>query len=441
MDQTKRATAAMRRRTLLGGAALLGAGGLARPFIGRAHADEPIRIGLLLAKTGDIAAADRIPRQWVDARAGRARQQDHGPPRRIRLARRAQPARRSAEHAEAGAGSRRSSPILGGALSSSALAEEATAPGLKTPLLIENAAATDITGKNCNKFTFRLNTPVAVQARMFAPFALDLRQEMVFPHRRPTPSARTSRTRSATCSTKAGGTAVGGDEVPLNTPDYSSFILKIRAAQPDVVLGGVPAGDLSTFLKQWNELGMKGKIPVCEIAIGDTDIWAVGPEAATGTYTSLWWYKNPANSPAEKKMTEDYTTKYGKPPADKAWMGWVMSNSLFDSIEQAKSTDPMAIVEALENWKGGTDTNPYQYRKSDHQMLLRNLVVQVKDKITDKWDYFDVKAEVPTDARRRSMRCSERPIRRVATCRRSDTCSTWSCRRSPTAWCSAASMC
>jgi len=43
------------------------------------------------------------------------------------------------------------------------------------------------------------------------------------------------------------------------------------------VLGGLSAGDLSTFLKQWNELGMKGKIPFCEIAIGDTDIWAVGP--------------------------------------------------------------------------------------------------------------------------------------------------------------------
>ena len=49
-----------------------------------------------------------------------------------------------------------------------------------------------------------------------------------------------------------------------------------------MILGGVSAGDLSTFLKQWNELGMKGKIPFCEIAIGDTDIWAVGPEAATG---------------------------------------------------------------------------------------------------------------------------------------------------------------
>ena len=31
-------------------------------------------------------------------------------------------------------------------------------------------------------------------------------------------------------------------------------------------------------------------------------------------------------------------------------------------------------------------------------MLLRNLVVQVKPKITDKWDYFDVKGVVPQNA-------------------------------------------
>ena len=107
-----------------------------------------------------------------------------------------------------------------------------------------------------------------------------------------------------------------------------------------MILGGVPAGDLSTFLKQWNEMGMKGKIPICEIAIGDTDIWAVGPEAATGLYTSLWWYKNPDNPPDEQAMAADYQKKYGKPAADKAWMGWIAAKSLFESIDAAKSTEP-----------------------------------------------------------------------------------------------------
>jgi branched-chain amino acid transport system substrate-binding protein len=79
-------------------------------------------------------------------------------------------------------------------------------------------------------------------------------------------------------------------------------------------------------------------------------------------------------------------------------MGWITAKSLFESIEMAKSTEPMAIIEALENWKGGTAQSPYSYRKSDHQMMLKNLVVEVKPKITDKWDYFDVKGEVPKSA-------------------------------------------
>jgi branched-chain amino acid transport system substrate-binding protein len=49
------------------------------------------------------------------------------------------------------------------------LAEEATAAELKIPLVIDNAAATEITGKNCNRYTFRLNTPVLVQSRCSRP--------------------------------------------------------------------------------------------------------------------------------------------------------------------------------------------------------------------------------------------------------------------------------
>jgi hypothetical protein len=55
-----------------------------------------------------------------------------------------------------------------------------------------------------------------------------------------------------------------------------AIFAKIRAAKPDVVIGGVAASDLTTFLKQWNELGMKGKIPFAEISVGNTDLWGFG---------------------------------------------------------------------------------------------------------------------------------------------------------------------
>ena len=110
--------------------------------------------------------------------------------------------------------------------------------------------------------------------------------------------------------------------MPVGTPDYCSFILKIRAAKPDVVIGGIAASDLTTFLKQWNELGMRGKIPFAEIAVGNTDLWGVGPEAADGLFTITWWYKNP-DQPAGGKGDGRGLRKNtaARPPTKPGWAG------------------------------------------------------------------------------------------------------------------------
>jgi branched-chain amino acid transport system substrate-binding protein len=383
-----------RRHTLLGSATMASLP-LSMPFIAKAGAADPIRIGLLLAKTGQIAPQTEYLAQGtylaLEQRKGMIGD------RPAELVWLDEPSPQGAtQNMQKLVQENKVCAILGGSLSSNALAEEATAAELKIPLVIDNAAATEISGKNCNRYTFRLNTPVLVQSRMLAPYALKNGKRWYFITASFAFGQDILRTNRALLK-EAGGTEAGIDEVPLNTADYSSFILKIRQAKPDVVLGGLSAGDLSTFLKQWNELGMKGKIPFVEIAIGDTDIWAVGPDAATGVFTSLWWYKNPNNPPEEKAFAEAYEKKHNRPAADKAWMGWITAKSLFESIENAKSTEAMPIIEALENWKFESAGVRYNYRKWDHQMQLRNLVVQVKDKITDKWDYFDVKASLPED--------------------------------------------
>ena len=78
------------------------------------------------------------------------------------------------------------------------------------------------------------------------------------------------------------------------------------------------------------------------------------PKRRTGLYTALWWYNNPNNPPEEKAFAAAYLKKYGKPAADKAWMGWITAKSLFESIELAKSTETEAIIKGLESWKGGS---------------------------------------------------------------------------------------
>lgn len=279
--------------------------------------------------------------------------------------------------------------VVGGNYSSSALAMMSVAAREKVPLILPGAAASEITGKDCNRYTFRTQATVPVQMRGLMPYVSQIGKKVYFL----TPSYAFGQDilRSSRAMLKeVGATEVGVDEVPVNTADYSSYILKIRQAKPDVVVGGLVGGDFSNFLKQWNEMGMKDKIPYVAVAVTDTDFWDVGPTASTGIYIKPWYYNNPKNSPAERKFTADFIKKHGRPPSDKSWSGWIAMRSLLESIEAAKSTDTKAIVTALEKWKNTEGEFPFYFREWDHQLVRPAVIVQVKKNITDKWDFFDV---------------------------------------------------
>jgi len=279
--------------------------------------------------------------------------------------------------------------VVGANSSASALAMAGVAERTKTPLIAAGAAAREVTGANCNRYTFRFQATVPVQMAGLMPAVEKQGKNAYFITAAYAFGQDILRT-GQTMLQKSGGTAVGVDEVPLNTADYSSYVLKIRSAKPDAVVGGLVGQDLSNFLKQWNAMNMKGKIPFYEIAVSDTDFWDVGPDASTGTYVKPWYYNDPANSQAEKDFTKAFTEKFGKPPADKAYSGWLSMRSLLDAIDAAKSTDSKAIVQALEQWKDAKGAFPAYYREWDHQLIRPSVIVTIKKNITDKWDFFDV---------------------------------------------------
>ena len=63
--------------------------------------------------------------------------------------------------------------IEGGGNSSTALAISAVARRTKIPVVIPNAAAREITGKECNPYTFRSQATVPVACRAMAPYLLE----------------------------------------------------------------------------------------------------------------------------------------------------------------------------------------------------------------------------------------------------------------------------
>lgn len=377
-------------RAVIGGAALAAGG----PFILSARGEVPVKIGLVFAKQGTWTEQGELLVNGATIALEQAKSQALGRP--VQMVWYDEPSPQAAQqNLQKLAEEEKVVAVLGGTNSGTALAMGAVAKRVKVPFITPNAAAREITGKECNPYTFRVLTTTPVASRAMGPQLAAIGKKWYFL------CASYAYGMDVYAEMKkqleeAGGTEVGFDKTPLGTTDFSSFLLKIRQAKPDVIVAGLPGGDLSAFLKQFSDMGMKGKIPVACPIIGDSDLWSIGPDAATGIYGKPWHFSDPNNTAADMEFIAAYQGKYGRPPADKAWLGWFTMRSLLGGIEKAGSVESAALVRGLETARFEEDgAIPAYYRAWDHQMLRRSLVLKVKDKITDKWDWLDVLKVTP----------------------------------------------
>src|SRR5882757_3469085 len=89
-----------------------------------------------------------------------------------------------------------------------------------------------------------------------------------------------------------GGTVLGSVRHPTNTADFSSFALQAQGSKADVVAFANAGQDTDNSIKQAGEFGLvKGGQKLVGLLMFDTDVHAIGLEAAQGTYmtTASYW--------------------------------------------------------------------------------------------------------------------------------------------------------
>src|SRR6266511_3296896 len=192
-----------------------------------------------------------------------------------------------------------------------------------------------------------------------------------------------------------GGVILGNDMVPTNTPDYSSYILKIRQDKPDFVYINLAGSDQTTFLKQYREYGLT--FPLAGGVMDTVPFWAAGIDALSGHWQSLWYHG--LALPASQAFTKRFTDKHGMPPDNQAWGDYVGVKILLQAMAETKSAEGAKWVAYFE--KGATfdilKARKGSFRDWDHQLLQEMYVVKVKDKkdARDKWDIFEIVEAVP----------------------------------------------
>src|SRR3974390_1402428 len=90
---------------------------------------------------------------------------------------------------------------------------------------------------------------------------------------------------------KSGGKVLGKVRHPLNTNDFSSFLLQAQASKAKVVGLANAGGDTINSIKQAAEFGIvKGGQRLAGLLVFATDINALGLQAAQGLYLTETWY-------------------------------------------------------------------------------------------------------------------------------------------------------
>jgi len=118
------------------------------------------------------------------------------------------------------------------------------------------------------------------------------------------------------------GDLAGETYTKLGQTDYAAEIAALRAAKPDAVFFFLPGGMGISFLKQYAQAGLTGKIPVFGPAFSfDQTILAAVGDAALGVINSSQWNKD-IDNPANAAFVADFQKAYGRLPSLYASQGY-----------------------------------------------------------------------------------------------------------------------
>jgi branched-chain amino acid transport system substrate-binding protein len=199
-----------------------------------------------------------------------------------------------------------------------------------------------------------------------------------------------------------GGKVVGGVKHPLNTSDFSSFLLQAQSSKAKIIGLANAGGDTTNTIKQAAEFGIvKGGQKLAALLLFITDVKAIGLETAQGlNFTeTFYWDMNDQTRDFSKKFAA--RMKNGAPPT-MVQAGVYSSLIHYFKALDALGGNPHDGIKVVEKMKSMPTDDPL-FGKGEIQPNGRTLhpayLFEVKKPSESKapWDFYKLVGTVPGD--------------------------------------------
>jgi branched-chain amino acid transport system substrate-binding protein len=194
-----------------------------------------------------------------------------------------------------------------------------------------------------------------------------------------------------------GGRIVGSIKHPLNTLDFSSYMLQAQASNAKVVGLANAGGDTINAIKAANEFGLTKNQKLAGLLVFINDVHALSLNVTKGMQLteSFYWDLNEET----RKFSRRFFERMKKMP-NMLQAGAYSSTLHYLNAVKATGTDETAKVMA---WMKANPINDMFVKngriREDGRMMREMYLFEVKDPSESKypWDYYKLKAVVPAE--------------------------------------------
>lgn len=262
--------------------------------------------------------------------------------------------------------------VLQGSVSSAvAAAVQDVATDASVPMFVDTAAATSITGENCNKYTFRTSQTTYQDALAGGRYAAENLGESFYFVGADYSWGHDSVAQWKSVIEDNGGSGVGASYASPGTKDFTPYLQKAADADADALVVALTGTDGITFTRDLQDFG--GDFAVTSTGV-TTVPWmeqvGAGATAFEGTPKYFWAFPdNDTNDWIIERYSENWDTVPSIFTAGAHAAGYAIAQGLND----AGSNEADALIES---WHGMTiektarGDGAYTLREHDHQASM-----------------------------------------------------------------------
>jgi branched-chain amino acid transport system substrate-binding protein len=202
----------------------------------------------------------------------------------------------------------------------------------------------------------------------------------------------------------AGGSVLGSVRHPLNTSDFSSYLLQAQASGAKVVALANGGGDMINATKQANEFGLtRGGQSVVSLLVFITDIHSIGLQNAQGLkfVTGFYWDRDEES----RSWSKRFFARHGAMPTQAQASVYSAIRHYLKAVAAARTDEAKAVMAKMREIPVNDFFAKEGRLREDGRLVHDMYFAQVKkpQESKDPWDLYTILGTIPGDAAFRSL--------------------------------------